>query len=1391
MKKIAFLNSTLNIGGAEKLGYEIMRDLDKARFTVKSFCLYGPGVIGKRLTSEGIDLTHSLMRNKYDFLVIFRLIKALKAEEIDILYLESSPLVLFWGFICGRIARIPYIYTTIHTMRKPEAWKRYKSGIINRLILRRLDRVGVPSRIKYDSLIKEYGLDSKKLELIQNGIDIKKFDRLKKANGLKKELGISRDQKIIGIVGRLVNEKAHDVFLKAAQHIIGSEPNVKFLIIGDGEEKKNLKALADGLGISKNVIFIDKGKDTENIPGLISIFDVAVLSSRMELFPLVLLEYMAASKPIVATRVGGNPEIIVHGESGIIVPPEDPKALAENVIAILKDKDMGSSMAALARKRVKKEFSLERMVERTERFFLNPAPRYFKTHIILAGPGLSVKGGISSFARNYLSSRSPEGSKITYHATTIDGSKILKTFFFLKSFLLFAAKLVFDRTIKIVHVCSSSKGSFYRKAMILILSRLFKKATIFHIHGGGFHLFHDRGTILRKFFIRKVLDITDSIIVLSESCLLDIKGITKNRNIKVIPNPIDTSDFISIRGSRDNSSLNVFTAGRLYWLKGTYDILDIIPRILKEIPGVKFHLAGDGDVEKVREIVRNKGIEKNVFLPGWLDKHGLIKNLKDAGIFLLPSYTEGLPVAMLEAMASGLPVVSTRVGGIPELVEDGVNGFLVEPGEKQKLGNRIIKLLKDADLRNRMGKNNIDKIDRFFRLDRIVGKFYKEYERLVEVSPRPGRLRWYIKRLSCMSTLEIIHRMGSMVQAEVKRFSRGNVDIDRLLKKKIAPRTFYFKDNAIKEFSRLFPGRSKDILREADEISAHRFKIFDLDWDAGKDIDWHKDILTGKTWPLVYQADIDFKNNHDSKEIRFIWELNRHQHLVTLAKAYFLTKDKRYKEEARGQILSWIEQNPPYKGVNWTSALEVSLRLISWCWAYKFIGIDEDRDEFLRSVYLQTKFIERNLSKYSSANNHLIGEACGLIITALSFPEFKDSDRWLYKGKSILFREILRQVHPDGVTKEQAFHYQGFIMELFVLAAELLIKNNIKIPRKVMDRFFSMSEFVMNIIDSKGKAPLVGDSDDGRAIRLSNSEDFSLFKSILTSACILSQRGDFKSKGGTFSEEHFWIFGLKGYKAYRSIRTKRPALGSRLFKKGGYAVFRNGKDEVLLMDCGKLGYGSIAAHGHADLLSVTLVANGAELLVDPGTYLYHTGGVWRDYFRGTRAHNTVTLDDNNQSEITGPFMWGKRPLPRIEKWKSSKDMDYISAAYKNSRISHRRTIYFDKKKGLWRIEDFLNTARQSTVRQYFHLSPAVKIRLLDPNVIEVENQGIYLYITLDSRLTVDVKKGRLDPILGWSSDIFGTKVESPTLVNTAVIGSSRKFTTFLRVSNRKLSRIEV
>ncbi|MBC8473737.1 MAG: alginate lyase family protein, partial [Candidatus Omnitrophica bacterium] len=362
---------------------------------------------------------------------------------------------------------------------------------------------------------------------------------------------------------------------------------------------------------------------------------------------------------------------------------------------------------------------------------------------------------------------------------------------------------------------------------------------------------------------------------------------------------------------------------------------------------------------------------------------------------------------------------------------------------------------------------------------------------------------WYIRSLSCMSVQEVAYRACKLVQLNIYMFINRKVELEKVLNNDKNGARFYFDANRSLEigleFSKLFPDRIGDIIADSENICNHKFKIFDSEWNLGEEIDWHR-------------------NRHNLKDARFIWELNRHQHLVTLGKAYFLTGQKRYAIETRDQVLSWISQNPAYKGVNWKSSLEVSLRLISWCWTYKLIkssgvfSISSNR-RFLEYIYRHAEFTRNNLSRYSSDNNHSIGEAAGLLIAGFTFPGFKAAGKWLDTGKKVLFKEILDQVHPDGVTKEQALGYQGFVMELALLAIVLLQKNDIEMPKGSLERFYSMAEFIKNIMDTNGNVPHIGDSDNGAAIRLSSARDYSMYRSLLSSASILSDRGDFKEKG--------------------------------------------------------------------------------------------------------------------------------------------------------------------------------------------------------------------------------------------------------------------------------------
>ncbi|MBU1147284.1 MAG: glycosyltransferase [Candidatus Omnitrophica bacterium] len=730
MKKILFLNSTLDIGGAEKMFCELVRHLDNTKFNKKVYCFYSPGTLGEGLISEGINLEHSLIRNRYDLVGIFKFFFMLKKEKADLLYIENSPLTLFWGFLFGKITKVPFMATVVHFMKKPSLLLRLKSGFVSRLILTRLDRVGVVSKAKMDSLTKEYRLRPEKVMLINNAIDIGAFTDIKDTNVLKKEIGIYKDEKIIGMVGRLVDEKAYDVFLRSAQKILNSVPESKFLVVGDGGERSALEGLAGKLGIREHVIFLGQRQD---IAALVSLFDVAVLSSRAESFPVVLLEYMAASRPVVATNVGDNSKIISDNESGLLVPPEDPEALAGAVIELLNNNEKAKKMGIAARKKAESRFYLKQMIDKMERFFLDHVSPASMQHVIMVGPRLDVRGGISSFAKYCLGSDLSRKFKITYLPTTIDASKALKSFYFIGTFIFFLIRLISDRSIKIIHIYTASRGSFYRKAIILSLSKLFMKKTIFHIEAGGFDVFYNTSHAVRRFCIRRILGLSDTIVVLSKTWFSEVSRMTSNTNIKVIPNSVDTTAFESIVSKREYSKLNVLILGRLEHRKGTYDILDIVPAVLKKVPDAKFYFAGDGDVKKVADICRKRGLEENVILLGWLKGDSLLDALENASIFLLPSYNEGLPVAMLEAMASGLPVISTKVGAIPETVEDGINGFLVNPGEKQELAAKIVYLLKNRKLREKIGKSNAERIHLIFGLDRIADRIHAEYNHLLKL----------------------------------------------------------------------------------------------------------------------------------------------------------------------------------------------------------------------------------------------------------------------------------------------------------------------------------------------------------------------------------------------------------------------------------------------------------------------------------------------------------------------------------------------------------------------------------------------------------------------------------------------------------------------------------
>ena len=256
-----------------------------------------------------------------------------------------------------------------------------------------------------------------------------------------------------------------------------------------------------------------------------------------------------------------------------------------------------------------------------------------------------------------------------------------------------------------------------------------------HLHGGGFTQFYEaRGPVGQR-FIRWVLNRASEVVVLTESWRRELTVIKGNdRALTVVMNPVRLS--VERPGRNGRSLVHILFLGRIDERKGVFDLLECARRLTPEVPSLRFTLCGDGQLEQARGIIRRNGLEHRVSLPGWVADPD--SYLSEADIFVLPSYFEGLPMSILEAESWGLPVIATRVGGIPEIVRDGESGFLIEPGDIDSLADRLKRLAQDESLRNRMGHHGYTIVREQCREEVVARQLAKIYERLCQISPSSG-----------------------------------------------------------------------------------------------------------------------------------------------------------------------------------------------------------------------------------------------------------------------------------------------------------------------------------------------------------------------------------------------------------------------------------------------------------------------------------------------------------------------------------------------------------------------------------------------------------------------------------------------------------------------------
>jgi glycosyltransferase involved in cell wall biosynthesis len=264
------------------------------------------------------------------------------------------------------------------------------------------------------------------------------------------------------------------------------------------------------------------------------------------------------------------------------------------------------------------------------------------------------------------------------------------------------------RQASLVHAHVAAHGSFWRKASFLTLARIFRVPTILHLHASQVRDFYERdcGPVQRR-IVRHVLQNASTVIVLSKRLQAYVGTIAPTARTVTIHNFVDDARIEEEvkRTSVERSSTVLLFLGEIGHRKGIHDLIRALPEIANSIPGVRLVAGGSGDIDVVRRRSRELGIEKHVLLPGYVSGPEKFRLLAEAAIYVLPSYNEGVPISILEAMSVGLPIVTTPVGGIPDVIRDGEEGFLVSPGSIDQLARRIIELLGSEDLRKRMGEN--------------------------------------------------------------------------------------------------------------------------------------------------------------------------------------------------------------------------------------------------------------------------------------------------------------------------------------------------------------------------------------------------------------------------------------------------------------------------------------------------------------------------------------------------------------------------------------------------------------------------------------------------------------------------------------------------------------
>lgn len=527
---------------------------------------------------------------------------------------------------------------------------------------------------------------------------------------------------------------------------------------------------------------------------------------------------------------------------------------------------------------------------------------------------------------------------------------------------------------------------------------------------------------------------------------------------------------------------------------------------------------------------------------------------------------------------------------------------------------------------------------------------------------------------------------------------------------------FFFRETEVSRIveclSTNFSQVSEKIVQDANHILEHKFNLLGYEEvQYGREIDWHLDAVHGKSSPRVPWFRVPFLDFDRVGDHKVIWELNRHQHLVTLAKAYRLTHKRAYADELFGQWYAWQEHNQYPLGINWASSLEVAFRSMSWLWVWYLLESTSEVPtsfpfDLHRALMQNGRYIERFLSTYFAPNTHLIGEAVALLFLGFLAPESRATRRWQELGWRIILQEAKRQVLSDGMHFEQSTYYHVYALDFFLHARILADINGMAVPTEFDETIQKMLD-VLRVLSQSGTLPQFGDDDGGRVFDSARNCRNHMLDPLAIGA-VLFRRGDLKAAIGAPTEELLWLFGESGIQRFEALVAVDKNTGTASLDASGVYVMFGPEGQQLTIDAGPQGQGW-AGHGHADALSIQLSVRKKQILVDPGTCSYVDVNGERGYFRSTASHSTVEVDGFSQAEPFGSFKWTNLAHAAADRWIRDDGFDFFAGTHRGyerlaSPVVHQRMIFYFKPH-FWIVRDVLKGSETHHINISWNFAP--------------------------------------------------------------------------------------